>query len=197
MEQTHAPAAWHDLTLSIPEVVRGAKRWILALAAGTLLLFFALWGLPAWPGWQAVPAALGLFVLHLLLFAVVYVASAVLHEGLHAVAIVVFGRVPWRAVRFGLRLREGVAYVHTPVPMHVRAYRGVLLLPGLVQGVLPMVGGLALGNGWLTFYGYVMLVSAAGDFAVLRLLRVLPGAALVRDHPHEVGCQVRYAADPA
>ena len=187
-------AAWRDLTIPLPHLASLALRWTLGLAVLLFVPYALWWGLPSLPGWGELPAFLGRVLLYGLLFVLVYAASAAVHEGLHAVAMRLFAGVPWQDVHFAVRLREGIAYVHTAHPMTAAAYRGVLLLPGLVQGVLPAVVGLVAGHGWLLFYGYVMLASAAGDLAMLWLLRPLDGSTRVRDHPTQVGCQVYAAA---
>jgi len=183
-------ADWRDLTLTLEELLRPLGRWLLVLAALTLGLHVVLWGWPSFGG-LAAPTLIGTLVVYTVAFLGVYAVSAVAHELLHALAMIMWARVPWRSIRFGVRWREGIAYVHTAVPMTVRAYRRVLALPGVAQGLLPAALGLALGHGWLTFYGFVMLASSVGDYAMLRLLQPLDADALVRDHPTEIGCQVK------
>ncbi|QXD13830.1 DUF3267 domain-containing protein [Rhodocaloribacter litoris] len=180
-------AAWRDLTLPLDALLRPVLRWTVYLGVLLFVPYVLVWGWPAihldWPSaLLTVPAGVAGFV-------AVYAVSAVLHEGLHALVMVTAG-VPWRSIRFGVRWRDGVAYVHTDRPMTARAYRVVLAVPGLLQGVLPALAGLFYGNGWLLLYGYVMLVSSLGDAVMLRLLAPLDGATLVRDHPTELGCQV-------
>lgn len=182
--------AWRDLTLSLEQVMAVAWRMLWRIGLATFAAYVLLWGWPALPAPDAWPAFAARVLLQGLAFLGVYLVSAVLHEGLHAFAMVAFARISPRAIRFGLRLREGVAYVHAAAPMTARAYRAVLVLPGLVQGVVPLAAGLALGSGWLTLYGYVMLVSAAGDVAVFMLLRPLAPGERVIDHPQAVGCRV-------
>lgn len=189
-EKPISAQAWDDLTLPFDEVIRRAWRWTGLLAAVTLVPFVLLWGWPAWPSGVGWLALVGRGLLYAVVGLVVYAVSAVLHEGLHALAIATVGRVPWQEIQFGIRWREGVAYVHAGRPMTVQAYRAVLALPGLVQGVLPAAAGLLLGDGWVLLYGFVMLASAAGDLIMLRLLHPLPAHRLVRDHPDKVGCQV-------
>ena len=126
--------AWQDLTLPVADVMRLAWRLLLGTAVAAFVPFVLLWGLPSLPDLHEVPRWLGEAFVAAVLFVLVYLASAVVHEGLHAFAMVAFAGVPVRAVRFGLRLSEGVAYVHAARPMTVRAYRVVLVLPGLVQG---------------------------------------------------------------
>lgn len=147
-------------------------------------------GLPdlAWPA--SILGALLDGLLWTLIAVFVYAVSAIVHEGIHVAAMLVLAGAPISSIRFGFRPREGVLYVHTSRPMSARSYRGVLLLPAILQGFLPLAYGTVAGTGWLVLYGYVMLVSSVGDFAVYRLIRHLDSNDLVRDHPTGVGCQV-------
>lgn len=184
--------------MPLPAVVGLMRRLLVGVGLGAAVLHAALWGppgLPAMPDSLVGALALGgAAVLWTAAGVAVYLASAVVHEALHAVAMGVLAGVPWREVHFGVQWTRGYAYVHADRPMTVHAYRGVLVLPGLVQGVLPIAAGLVLGLGWLTVYGVVLLASAAGDLAVIGALRGEAGGRLVRDHPAKLGCQLRVAA---
>ncbi|MFW5973501.1 MAG: metalloprotease family protein [Bacteroidota bacterium] len=169
-----------ERTLTIDEVMHFAGPWILAMAVATFGPYFVIHGF-AWP------SSAGLFFARLFVFIVVYLLSVVVHELLHVVGMLMFGRVPLSSISFGHRLSEGVVYVHSNEAMTARAYRGVLLLPGVITGVLPAVWGIAVGSGWITFYGWVMMASAVGDLAVYRLMSDLPSSTRVQDHPKEVG----------
>lgn len=184
---------WRDLTLSLDEVVVMAGRWMLYMAVLILVPYLLYWGVPGLPGMGSWLWRLGVLWLHVAMFVLVYLANAVVHELLHAAAMLVVARVSWRSIRFGVRWRQGVAYVHTDQPMTVQAYRVVLLLPGVVQGALPALIGLWIGSGWLTLFGYVMLVSSMGDFVMVQRLHRYGAHLLVRDHPVEIGCQIQVA----
>jgi hypothetical protein len=182
---------WADLTLSMRQVVQLAGRWLPAMTVGTFLPYLLLWGLPDLPEWAGLWPAVARILVFSLAAVLVYAVSAVLHEALHVLAMVAYAGTPISSLRFGARLSEGVLYVHSDRPMSARAYRIVLLLPGLVLGILPTAIALLQGGGWLILYGYVMTVSAIGDLLVLQLMRHVDAQALVRDHPEEIGCQVR------
>ena len=186
---TYSPD-WSDLTISLPEVKRKGAVWFLLSAVLAFVPYVWVNGMPA-----GLPA--GAFAAGALLLVVAYVVSVPVHEALHALGMAAFAGVAWQDISFGLRLRDGIAYVHTAASMSVRAYRGVLGLPGLVLGVVPAAVGAAFGQGWVAVYGFLMLASAAGDVVMLWLMRRLPADALVRDHPTQVGCQVLVPpADP-
>lgn len=119
----------------------------------------------------------------------VIVVSIVAHEGLHWIGYVVFGHLPRNTVRIGFSMRSFVAYAHSDLPITAAAYKGLVALPGVVLGLIPSCIGISWGLGWATLYGFLMLVAASGDFAILWKVRNIPSTVLVVDHPHRAGCQ--------
>src|SRR5690554_5370940 len=149
MQRERMSTGWEDRTLTIEEVMQRSVPWWLWMAAAAFVPHFALHGI-------GFPHSLGLFLARLFLLIVAYAISAIIHELLHVVGMLLFGRVPLRSIRFGHRISEGVLYVHSREPMSARAYRGVLLLPGIVTGVVPTVIGIYVGSMWITVYGWMM-----------------------------------------
>lgn len=182
---------WRDITLSIDQLIGLAAKWLPALTLFSVLPYLLIWGLPDAPAWSGVWDAAVAIVKWSVLGVGIYAVSALLHEAIHVIAMVAVARVRPSSLRFGMRLSEGVLYVHTDEPMTTRSYRVVLMLPALVQGILPAAIGTVFGLGWLVLYGYVMIVSSIGDFAVLQLIRHFDPNVTVRDHPEKVGCQVK------
>lgn len=182
---------WADLTLTIHQVLYLAGRWLPALTVLSFGPYLIIWGLPGLPIWPGVWETFSNSLLWTFAALLIYAASALVHEALHLVAMLVVARVPASSLRFGMRLSEGVLYVHSDRSMSARAYRIVLLLPAIALGLLPAAVGTIQGRGWLVAYGYVMLVSAIGDLIVLQLMRHVDARTHVRDHPDEIGCQVR------
>jgi Protein of unknown function (DUF3267). len=88
-------------------------------------------------------------------------------------------------------------FARCTVPTRARWYRLSLALPGLALGAAPLTIGLLTGGWPATFYGFLMLVAAAGDFLILWILRGVPAGAWVQDHPQRVGCLVVASADAA
>lgn len=177
------------LTMTIDQVVRAGAKWFPVLTVLCFLPYLVIRGMPDGPAMTGVGDAALWLVKWSLIAAAVYAVSAVLHELLHAGAMVAAG-VPITSIRWGGRLREGIIYIHTARPMSAKAYRIVLLTPAIIQGLLPAVAGTIAGPFWLVLYGYVMLLSAVGDLAVFQLIRHLPGHARLYDHPESVGCRV-------
>jgi hypothetical protein len=190
VEESQTEPSWRDLTLSIEQVIRLGLRWLPPITALSFIPYFVLHGLPdvSWP--DSVGVALLRGLIWIVVAVLIYGVSALLHEIIHVVGMISFAQVPLASIRFGFRPRDGVLYVHTDEPMSARAYQSVLLLPAVVQGILPVAFGSVIGIGWLVLYGYVMLLSAIGDLAVFQLIHHLESQDLVRDHPTAVGCQV-------
>jgi hypothetical protein len=154
---------------------------LVPIALLSLAPYFALWGLPE----QPFPANVAAAVFFLLAF----VAGTVLHEALHGLGHVC-GEASWTDVRFGMHWKALTPFARCTIPSRARSYRLAVALPGLVLGVLPLAAGWWTGHWLTTFYGFLMLVAAAGDVLVLWILRGVPSGAWVQDHPEEVGCIV-------
>jgi hypothetical protein len=165
--------------------VRGA-----ALLAPIALLsigpHLALWGLPETP-FPSDPVSI-------LLFCGAFVLGVLFHEGLHGLGHV-RGEASWADVQFGMHWKALTPFAQCTVPTRARSYRIAIALPGLVLGVAPLAFGVATGTWLATFYGFLMLVAAAGDFLILWILRGVPAGAWVQDHPQQVGCLVVAGAD--
>jgi len=141
----------------------------------------ALWGLPDPP----FPTGVEGILLFLLAFAV----GVLLHEGLHGLGHV-WGEASWDDVTFGIHWKALTPFAQCTTPTRARSYRIAIGLPGLVLGGGPLAIGLWTGAWLATFYGFLMLVAAAGDFLILWTLRGVPAGAWVQDHPRQVGCLV-------
>jgi len=120
----------------------------------------------------------------------IIVISVVVHEGLHWMGYVGFAHLPWKTVRLGFRLRPLAAYVHSDSPVSISAYRRLVALPGVVLGVIPVFVGVAWEMGSMTLYGFLMLIGASGDIAILWKIRRVSPESLVMDHPYRAGCWV-------
>jgi len=151
--------------------------------------YLALWGLPD-PPFPTDPGGI-------LLFLSAFAIGVVLHEALHGLGHV-WGGASWPDVRFGMHWAALTPFAQCTVPTRARSYRRTLALPGLVLGAGPLGVGLVAGSWLPAFYGFLMLVAAAGDLLILWILVGVPADAWVQDHPQQVGCLVVDApgADP-
>ncbi|MBN1978608.1 MAG: DUF3267 domain-containing protein [Anaerolineae bacterium] len=129
-------------------------------------------------------------LLALATFALALGLGGLAHEVLHALGWMLFGRVPYEAIKFGFSWQGLMPYTHCKMPLKPSAYRIGSLLPGAVTGLLPGIVGLALGSLWLTMLGAVLLGAAGGDILVLWEIRSVPSNASILDHPTKTGCEV-------
>jgi hypothetical protein len=172
-----------DASFSLGQATAIAVGWTPIFAFVVLGLYCLIWGV------NSLLAATSYFR-HWEIFLHVILGSIGVHEGLHWIGYVGFGRISWKTVRFGFTVRAFAAYVHSDSPVSISAYRGLVAMPGVVLGLIPVCVGVAWGIGWITLYGFLMLISAIGDFAILwRIRRVSPDS-LVIDHPSRAGCWV-------
>lgn len=181
---------WREVTIPIREIVSRLGWWLLVTAVLIYGLMGVLWGPPNLPGWPPPARWLGDLAQGAGLLLVAYVLSVPLHEGLHALGMILTGSRK-SDISFGARLFHGIVYVHCGAPMKLSAYRMVLILPVAATGIAPAVWGLAVGSGWIATYAYLMIVSAIGDLEMFWRLRHWPGTVLIRDHPSLLGCELR------
>ena len=117
------------------------------------------------------------------------VVGTLIHEGLHALGWVLFARISFKEMKFGIL--KGNPYTHVKVPLPARAYQLGTALPGIMLGVVPGLISWVNSNGVLMLFGAIMLTAAAGDAIMLWLLREVPPDRMVKDHPSAIGCLVK------
>ena len=119
-----------------------------------------------------------------------FAVMIVVHEAIHGITWSVAGGIPLRRMHYGVNWKALTPYCHSPEPMRINAYRLGAAMPGLVQGLLPALAAIVLGNPDLMLFGILFTFAAGGDMLVLWLTRRLDSAAWVQDHPTDVGCVV-------
>jgi hypothetical protein len=117
-----------------------------------------------------------------------FLLAIVAHELLHGIGWALTSGRGWGPVSFGFKSMS--PYCHYDVPMRANAYRFGAALPLIALGITPAAVSVINGNIGLLIFAGLMTISAGGDVLVLWLLRDVPGAAMVQDHPSEVGCRV-------
>jgi hypothetical protein len=116
--------------------------------------------------------------------------GVVIHELIHGISWVIFGRKPFSAITFGFQWKTITPYAHLKEPVDVSAYRIGAFLPGFVLGILPYILSLVLGNGDLFWFSLVHTSAAGGDWLILWLIRHVKAGLQVEDHPTNAGCYV-------
>lgn len=131
-----------------------------------------------------------------LLFLVIFTVGVLVHELIHGVSWMLAGRKHWSNIQFGFQASTLTPYAHIRQPLPAAAYRLGTLMPGLLTGLLPALLGVITGNLGVTLMGGVFILAAGGDLTIFLLLRSVPGAQLVEDHPTRAGCYVLEPAAP-
>ncbi|WP_141904588.1 DUF3267 domain-containing protein [Lysinibacillus sp. Y5S-8] len=117
------------------------------------------------------------------LFVVLYIIFIILHEVFHLIGFMFFGKVPFKALKYGINLELGIAYATTEQPLFNHAMKKALLLPFWTTGILPTIVGFYLNSTVLILIGAFLIAGAVGDFAMYKELRKYPRDALIRDDP--------------
>lgn len=156
-----------------------------------------LLALPFWLRWGGASLLEGLRTFtELPSFLPALVGGIVVHEALHGLAWMLWGRKPFSAMRFGFQLKTFTPYAHCTEPLEVGAYRAGAAAPGIVLGLIPAIIATLNGNSWLLWFGVFFAFAAVGDLLILWLLRDVPRGRLVEDHPTRAGCYILPATPP-
>lgn len=118
-----------------------------------------------------------------LLFIVGYCALIILHELFHLIGFMIFGKVKWSQLNYGINVKLGVAYATTSKPLPNHAMKKALMLPFWTTGVLPTIIGFVFDNQLMVLLGAFLIAGAVGDFYMYKELRKFPNHALVKDDP--------------
>jgi hypothetical protein len=121
---------------------------------------------------------------------VVVLLGVIVHELIHGISWVIFGRQPFSAIKFGFQWKTFTPYAHLKEPVDVNAYRIGGFLPGFILGILPYALSLLLGDGNLFLFSLIHTAAAGGDWLILWLLRYVKAGTQVEDHPTNAGCYV-------
>jgi len=121
------------------------------------------------------------FIIDTFLFFILYALLIVLHEAFHLLGFMIFGRVPFNQLHYGLNLNLGVAYATTKQPLSNKAMQRALLLPFWTTGVLPAIIGFYINSTLLLIVAAFLIAGAVGDFAMYKELRKFPSDVLIKD----------------
>ena len=116
--------------------------------------------------------------------------SYVLHEALHGLAAMMWGKIPIQSLHFGFNRRFVALYCHADRPMPVSAYRMFAILPMIV--ITPVAGLILWWDPatWSVLLFSVVFCGCAGDVLVFFRLRGVESDKWIQDHPSEVGLYV-------
>jgi hypothetical protein len=129
-----------------------------------------------------------LFKLHY--FFPILIVAALLHELLHIIGFLLFGKIGKNEVKLGFIPKYLTPYAHCKVAITAKAYRLALLLPFGVVGIIPILLSYYYKSVWLNLFGLIFVIAASGDLIVFWLIRKIHKNTLLKDHPFECGCTI-------
>lgn len=141
------------------------------LAASLVLVpFYAFWG--GTIQWKdlAVPD---------LWFVLAVLASVFVHEGLHALGLLVFCKAPLHSISIILDWKNIKYEARCTAPVTARSFRWMALLPAIVLAFVPACLAWIYGNGWLAAWSVLMFNGATFDFIKVWEIRSLESSNLV------------------
>ena len=110
----------------------------------------------------------------------------ILHEALHAFAALLWGRVPWSSIHFGVKWRSLMFYCHCDKLLKVNTFRILVLLPliittpiaGLIWWLYPSLWSLLLFSLTIAF--------CSGDVLMFFKVRQVENDKWIQDHESEL-----------
>ena len=127
-----------------------------------------------------------------------FVVLVPFHEALHALAAIRWGGVTFKEnIRFGVLWSALTPYCHCNVPISIKAYRRVALLPLWITGGIAVLALFVFPSFGLAILTGVTLAACVGDVWIYWKLRCFPADVLVQDHRSEVGCDIFQGGIPA
>ena len=121
----------------------------------------------------------------ILIVSACYFLLIALHEAFHLIGFMLFGKVKYKELDYGVNLKLGVAYATTKKPLKNAAMKKALLLPFWTTGVIPTLIGFSIDNFIIVILGALLIAGAIGDFHMYKALRKYPNDATVKDDPKE------------
>ena len=102
----------------------------------------------------------------------------------------VFGRVAWRDLRFGIMWRALMPYCHCTVPITLHAYRRMAIAPLVVTGAIAIGWLLLIPHDLTGLTAGLTLATCVGDVWMVLKLRGFADQLRVQDCPSDVGCDL-------
>lgn len=173
-----------DLSISALKANFYAIPIILISIICLVLPFVLIWD------WQTFAKGFLSIYLTLPYFIAAFILGIFLHEILHAIGFIIFGKLTVKQVQIGIKWKYLTPFAHCRIPLKASVYRIALVLPAILLGIIPSIIALILGKSWLLIYGTLFTALAGGDFLIFWIIRKVKADELVKDHPERCGCYI-------
>ena len=96
----------------------------------------------------------------------------VLHELMHGFFYALFAKNRFKSIKFGIKLKYGVAYCICTELIKIKHSIIVTIMPAIILGFIPAVFSLFVGSLFWLLIGIIFIMAGAGDFLlIIRLLK--------------------------
>ncbi len=123
------------------------------------------------------------FFFYALIMIVGYILTIPVHEGLHALAAIVFGKISPKNIKFGMIKEQMMFYCHCDGCMEAYRYRAMLLTPLFLTGIFPLIAVTIWGHPLLIILFSMSISGCAGDLVMYFETFKYNRNQLIEDHP--------------
>ncbi|WDC83392.1 DUF3267 domain-containing protein [Caloramator sp. mosi_1] len=116
------------------------------------------------------------------------IIGLILHEILHGIAYVVFGKVKKSDVMFGINFKTLTLYASCKVPISSIAIVKVCIFPLLILGIVPIILCMLFKElSFLFMWSVFMVALSSGDIYISWIMREYIEDFIFMDKPNEIG----------
>lgn len=118
------------------------------------------------------------------------IALFVVHEALHGLAAMAWGKIPFKSLHFGINVRLMAFYCHADKPMTLSAYRAFALLPLIVTTPAAALNLSINPAIWSVLLLCATFAGGAGDVMVFFKARRYDNDTWIQDHRSNIGFHI-------
>lgn len=124
------------------------------------------------------------------LFIFILIGATFIHEIIHGISFIVFGKVPFNKIKFGIILKYLTPYAYCNHVISISTYRIALVMPTILLGVIPLIYSFIASDFLIFLLGTLMFIGGFGDLLIVWVTRGVKKGTLVLDHDKKVGCYI-------
>lgn len=118
-----------------------------------------------------------------ILVVILTVVFVIVHELIHAIGFIIFGKAKKGEVSFGILPKQGMVYCSCNKPMEAKNYLLALIFPIIITGIIPFIFVVIYANFIWVFMFAVLISGGAGDLIMFNEVRKRDAKQLIIDHP--------------
>lgn len=100
-----------------------------------------------------------------------FIVFVIIHELLHGISFVIFGKVKFKELRFGIIWKSGMAYCISTVPVKMSASRISLMMPVYAVCIPMYIVGISMNNFGIAILSIFFLSGSVADFYYMWISR--------------------------